>query len=69
MFFLAQLFSPFYDVQLEALLGLPHDPLRLHNVYAWTYLILAGLLLLRHWRLVAELRYGFHVKVRDIVHH
>ena len=33
------------------------------------YLILAGLLLLRHWRLVAELRYGFHVKVRDIVHH
>ena len=39
------------------------------NFYAWTYLILAGLLLLRHWRLVAELRYGFHVKVRDIVHH
>ena len=69
VFFLAQLFSPFYDVQLEALLGLPHDPLRLHNFYAWTYLILAGLLLLRHWRLVAELRYGFHVKVRDIVHH
>ena len=30
---------------------------------------LPGLLLLRHWRLVAELRYGFHVKVRDIVHH
>ena len=30
---------------------------------------LAGLFLLRHWRLVAELRYGFHVKVRDIVHH
>ena len=47
----------------------PHDPLRLHNFYAWTYLILAGLFLLRHWRLVAELRYGFHVKVRDIVHH
>ena len=46
VFFLAQLFSPFYDVQLEALLGLPHDPLRLHNFYAWTYLILAGLLLL-----------------------
>ena len=56
-------------MQLEALLGLPHDPLRLHNFYAWTYLILAGLFLLRHWRLVAELRYGFHVKVRDIVHH
>ena len=37
VFFLAQLFSPFYDVQLEALLGLPHDPLRLHNFYAWTY--------------------------------
>lgn len=32
--FAAQLLSPLYDAQLEAMLGLAHDPLRLHYFYA-----------------------------------
>lgn len=57
--FAAQLLSPLYDAQLEAFLGLAHDPLRLHNVYAWLYLVLAVLLLIRHRHGVWELRRGF----------
>ncbi len=59
--FVAQFLSPIYDAQLEALLGLPHDPLRLHDFYAYVYLILAALLLVRQRRLVWELRHGFKV--------
>ncbi|WP_302548997.1 sodium:calcium antiporter [uncultured Desulfovibrio sp.] len=59
--FLAQRLSPLYDAQLEALLGLPHDPLRLHFFYAKVYIVLAVVLLLRNWRKVRDLRLGFKV--------
>ncbi len=61
LLFCAQLLSPLYDAQLEALLGLPHDPLRLHDFFAKTYLALAVVLLLKNWRAVAALRRGFKV--------
>ncbi|MDE5878901.1 MAG: sodium:calcium antiporter, partial [Desulfovibrio sp.] len=57
--FAAQLLSPLYDAQLEAFLGLAHDPLRLHNVYAGLYLVLAVLILVWHRRGVWALRRGF----------
>ena len=57
--FAAQLLSPLYDAQLEAFLGLAHDPLRLHNFYAGLYLVLAVLILVWHRRGVWELRRGF----------
>ena len=57
--FAGQLLSPIYDAQLEALLGLAHDPLRLHNVYAGLYLVLAVVILIWHRRGVWELRRGF----------
>ena len=57
--FTAQLLSPLYDAQLEAFLGLAHDPLRLHNVYAGLYLVLAALVLVWHRRGVWALRRGF----------
>lgn len=59
--FAAQLFSPLYDAQLEAMLGLPHDPLRLHYFFAQVYLALAAVLLLKNWRKVWKLRLGFKV--------
>ena len=59
--FCAQLFSPLYDAQLEALLGLAHDPLRLHYFFAQVYLALAAALLLKNWRKVVRLREGFKV--------
>ena len=59
--FAAQLLSPMYDAQLEALLGLAHDPLRLHFFFAQVYLVLAAVLLLRNWRGLLRLREGFKV--------
>ncbi len=59
--FTAQLLSPLYDVQIEALLGLAHDPLRLHYFFAQVYLVLAAVLLLRNWRGLLRLREGFRV--------
>ena len=59
--FAAQLLSPLYDVQIEALLGLAHDPLRLHYFFAQVYLVLAAVLLLRNWRGLLRLREGFRV--------
>lgn len=59
--FAAQLLSPMYDVKLEALLGLAHDPLRLHFFFAQVYLVLAAVLLLRNWRGLLRLREGFKV--------
>jgi len=59
--FAAQLLSPMYDAQLEALLGLAHDPLRLHYFFAQVYLVLAAALLLRNWRGLLRLREGFKV--------
>ena len=50
-----------YDAQLEALLGLAHDPLRLHYFFAQVYLVLAAALLLRNWRGLLRLREGFKV--------
>ena len=59
--FAAQLLSPMYDVHIEALLGLAHDPLRLHSFFAQVYLVLAAVLLLRNWRGLLRLREGFKV--------
>lgn len=59
--FAAQLLSPLYDVQLEAMLGLTHDPLRLHYFYAQVYLALAAILMIKNWRKVWQLRLGFKV--------
>lgn len=59
--FAAQLLSPMYDVQLEAMLGLTHDPLRLHGFYAQLYLALSAILLIKNWRKVALLRHGFKI--------
>lgn len=59
--FVAQLLSPLYDVQIETLLGLTHDPLRLHYFFAQVYLVLAVVLLLKNWRGVWRLRHGFKV--------
>lgn len=59
--FAAQLLSPLYDVQLEAMLGLAHDPLRLHYFYAQVYLALAAILLVKNWRKAWLLRLGFKV--------
>lgn len=59
--FAAQLLSPVYELQLEALLGLGHDPLRLHGFYAQVYLALSAILLIRNWRQVALLRHGFRI--------
>ena len=59
--FAAQLLSPMYDVQLEAMLGLTHDPLRLHAFYAQVYLALSAVLLIKNWRKVALLRHGFKI--------
>lgn len=59
--FAAQLLSPLYDTQVEALLGLAHDPLRLHYFFAQVYLVLAAVLLLRNWRGLLRLREGFKV--------
>jgi cation:H+ antiporter len=61
LLFAAQLLSPLYDRQVEALLGLPHNPLRLHALYAWLYLGLAAFLLLKNRRLVWKLRSCFRV--------
>lgn len=59
--FAAQLLSPLYDTQVGALLGLAHDPLRLHYFFAQVYLVLAAVLLLRNWRGLLRLREGFKV--------
>lgn len=53
--FVLQLLSPLYDVQLESLLGWSHDPLRLHNFFAWLYIALAAIMLMRYWRHVPQL--------------
>ncbi len=61
LLFCAQLLSPLYDVQLETLLGLPHDPLRLHDIFAKVYVALGVVLLIKNWRAVLALRRGFKV--------
>ncbi|MDR2055819.1 MAG: sodium:calcium antiporter [Desulfovibrio sp.] len=61
LLFAAQLLSPLYDRQIESLLGLPHNPLRLHAFYAWLYLGGAAFLLLKNRRPVWRLRSGFRV--------
>ena len=61
LLFSLQLLSPLYDVQLEAALGQPHDPLRLHLFYAKVYLVLAAVLLIKNWRQAWDLRKGFKI--------
>jgi len=53
--FALQLLSPFYDSQLENMFGLAHDPLRLHNIFSWIYLVLASIILALNWRSVIRL--------------
>ncbi len=59
--FLAQLLSPLYDAQLEAVFNLPHDPLRLHDYYAWLYLALALVTLIWRRHYVVRLFQGFKI--------
>ena len=61
LLFSLQLLSPLYEVHLETMLGLPHDPLRLHLFYAKVYLVLAVILLVKNWRQTWALRKGFKV--------
>lgn len=53
--FLLQLLSPIYDIQLEMLLGWSRDPLRLHNYFAWLYIALSVIMLIRYWRYIPRL--------------
>lgn len=57
--FVAQLCSPFYDVALESALGLTHDPLRLHNVFAWGYLVLALVMILKNRKFLPSVLRSF----------
>ncbi len=61
MLFTAQLLSPIYDAALESMLGLAHDPLRLHNFYAWLYILLAAILFAKNRRKAWDLRLGLKV--------
>lgn len=42
--FTAQLLSPLYEQSLEKILQLTPDPLRIHNFFAWLYLLLGGII-------------------------
>lgn len=42
--FVLQLLSPFYEVFVEEIVGWEHDPLRLHNIFSYLYLCLAGVM-------------------------
>lgn len=57
--FTAQLTSPLYEPFLDTWLNLPPDPLRLHGVYAWIYIILGMIVLIWNWRQSLELAKGF----------
>ncbi|MDR2573840.1 MAG: sodium:calcium antiporter [Desulfovibrio sp.] len=59
LLFVTHFFSPLYDRQLEALLGISYNPLRLHAFYSWIYLGLATFLLLKGRRAIWKLRFGF----------
>ena len=59
--FMAQFLSPFYELALAQLLGLPPDPLRMHLFYSWLYLALAMGWLAFHPRQFMALRHGFKV--------
>lgn len=59
--FSLQLLSPLYELPLEALLQLPHNPLRLHMFFANIYIVLAVLLLVLQRKKVWQLRLGFQV--------
>lgn len=57
--FAAQFMSPLYDGWLEKSLGIPYDPLLLHNIYAGIYLALAAAVFTWRWRLALKLFQGF----------
>lgn len=57
--FSLQLLSPLYELPLENMLQLPHNPLRLHGFFANTYLVLAAILLVAQNKKLWKLRLGF----------
>ncbi|MBZ2172690.1 sodium:calcium antiporter [Nitratidesulfovibrio sp. SRB-5] len=59
--FLAQFISPFIQAPIEAAMGLPHIPDRLHIWFSLVYVVLAGGMLLLRPRSLLDLRYGFRV--------
>ena len=63
LLFCGQFLSPVYEPAFEALLALPHDPLRLHRFFAYTYLALGVICLIPQWRDLLRLRKGFFVRV------
>lgn len=63
LLFCGQFLSPVYEPAFEALLALPHDPLRLHRFFAYTYFALGVICLIPQWRDLLRLRKGFFVRV------
>lgn len=59
LLFAAQFLSPFYDGWVESMMGMAYDPLLLHNIYAWLYLILALWLAALRRRLIPPFLRGF----------
>lgn len=57
--FTAQFLSPFYEGAVEAMLGIPFDPLLLHNIYAYLYLGLAFIVFVWRWRLGIKLLHAY----------
>lgn len=63
LLFMGQFLSPVYEPALESLLALPHDPLRMHRFFAYTYLVLGAICLIPQWRDFLKLGRGFFVRV------
>lgn len=57
--FCGQLLSPLYDTWLETALGIPPDPLLLHDVFIWIYLVLALFALIWRRHSLPPLLHGF----------
>lgn len=59
LLFTGQLLSPLYEGSLEKLLQLAHDPLRIHNFFAWLYMLLGGIILACRIKYFRPLFQGF----------
>lgn len=59
LLFMGQLLSPLYEADLEKFFHLAHDPLRIHNYFAWLYIILGGLVFAWRIKFVKLLFQGF----------
>ncbi len=57
--FTGQLLSPLYDRDLETLFQLAHDPLRLHNYFAWAYVILGFIIFIYRAKYLKVMLKGF----------